>query len=222
MPRRTRWMVLGLGVALVCYYLPWYAHPTAAFTTSAHDLAEWTSLHPAVRSSSPQLLTTFYLRVPQLALIAALALTANRMRDARGRWVLRAAALLLGLRFMPPGEFFTTMHNDPNYEQMAYFTAAGIGINAAAWFMSRLPSRGQDAALVLVLVLGTLAAWQGLAEAKTLLENFEIEVTTGLGIIGYTLASSSVVLLVLWSVGPFTRGNRPALAHPQVVIKKGG
>ena len=78
---RRGWLIFaGLILATVCYYLPWYTHDTAGFTTNAFDLAEWSSLHPAVRSSSPPMLTSFLLRFPQVMLIVALALAANRLR----------------------------------------------------------------------------------------------------------------------------------------------
>lgn len=209
------WIVLGLLIALICYYLPWYTHATAGFTTSAHDLAEWTSLHPATRSSSPELLTTLYLRLPQLMLIAALALAANQFGDERVRWVLRAIALGLVLRFVPPSDFFTTMRDDPNYAQMAQLTLAGVVLVGLAWLMYRVPLRGQAGVLAAVLGVGILAGWLGMADAKTLLDNFEIDVSLGAGIIGYTLAAGGVIVLVIWAAFAESGADRPTAIDAQ-------
>ncbi len=69
--RRPGWVLVCLAFALIGYHLAWYTHPTAGFTTNAFDLAEWASLHPAVRSSSPPMLTSFLLRLPLIMLVAA-------------------------------------------------------------------------------------------------------------------------------------------------------
>jgi hypothetical protein len=181
MTARRVWLVMiGLVLATVCYYLPWYTHDTAGFTTNAFDLAEWTSLHPAVRSSSPPMLTSFLLR------------------DPRARWVWRGFALLLALRFFPPSDFFTSATADPNYRQMMLLTGLGFGFVFAAILLARAPARWLDGLLIVTLVCGALAGWWGLSRAGVLLDNFEIDVSTGPGIVGLSLVTAAVVLIVLW------------------------
>ncbi|MBN1563190.1 MAG: hypothetical protein JXA10_05080 [Anaerolineae bacterium] len=199
MMRRAWWMTLGLGLALVCYMLPWYTHDTAGFTTNAFDLAEWASIHPAVRSSSPPMLTSLLLRWPLVAVIIGLALTANRFEDARVCWVVRGVALLLALRLISPSDFFANASDDPNYRQMAQLTAASVIGILVAIMLFRLAQRWQNAVLVGVLLIGVLAGWQGLADAGTLLDNFEIAVSIGPGIIGYTLCMGLVLMVAIWS-----------------------
>lgn len=203
--RRVWWILIGLGMATVFYYLPWYTHSTAGFTTTAYDLAEWSSIHPAVRSSSPPMLTSFLLRLPQLGLVVALALAANRLDDARWRWVLRGGVLLLVLRFVPPSDFLTNASDDPNYRQMAQFTAAGVILACAAILFYRLPQRWQDAALVGALLCGVIAGWMGLSRAGTLLDNFEIDVRIGPGIIGYSVC----VVIVMGLVAGWPMSRKP-------------
>src|SRR5512143_758636 len=53
---------LWLFAALIAYYLPWIANRAAALSANAYDLAEWTSLHPAVRGASVPLVAPFLLR----------------------------------------------------------------------------------------------------------------------------------------------------------------
>ncbi len=196
---RRAWLILGgVILATACYYLPWYVHDTAAFTTNAFDLAEWASLHPAVRSSSPPMLTSFLLRFPQVMLIFALALAANGLRDPRSRWVWRAMALIPALRFFPPSDFFTGASADPNYRQMLLLTglcAAGVLI---AILLEQAASRWQSALLVAALIAGVIAGWWGLSRAGVLLDNFEIDVTIGAGVIGLSLAAVAAALIVVW------------------------
>lgn len=206
--------VIGLALALACTYAPWYTHSTAAFTLNAFDLAEWTSLHPAVRASSPALLTSFLLRAPQLALILALALHANYLGDARARWLLRAATLLVALRFLPPREFFGSAASDPNFRQMMLLTGLGVGGVLAAILAEKLAHRWQGLLAAAVLALGVGAGWWGLARAHTLLDNFEIAVGVGVGAVGYTAFSALVALLGL---SPLRRAETPGPAN-----KKGG
>lgn len=192
--RRVLSVMLGLALGVVCYYLPWYTHTTAGFTMNAFDLAEWTSLHPAVRSSSPPMLTSFLLRAPQWALVAALALAANLWGDLRARWIVRAAALALALRFIPPKDFFTTATSDPNYRQMALLTGLSVFSAAAAVAIARLGPGRQTWLVAGALVAGALAGWIGLSRAGVLLDNFEIAVQIGPGAFGFSAAAAVVVL----------------------------
>jgi hypothetical protein len=205
--RRAWWVIVVLIVATACYELPWYVHDTAAFTTNAFDLAEWASLHPAVRSSSPPMLTSFLLRFPQVTLIFALALAANGLRDARSRWIWRAVATLPALRFFPPSDFFTGASADPNYRQMLLLFGLCAGSVLAAILLERAAQRWQSALLVAVLAVGVTAGWWGLSRAGVLLDNFEIDVTIGAGGIGLSLAATAAVLIVVWP--PTGKAFRP-------------
>jgi uncharacterized membrane protein YhaH (DUF805 family) len=187
--RRAWWVVVALIVATACYELPWYVHHTAGFTTNAFDLAEWASLHPAVRSSSPPMLTSFLLRFPQVVLVFALALAANGLHDARSRWIWRAVAVIPALRFFPPSDFFTSASADPNYRQMLLLVGLSGGSVLAAILLEHAAERWQSALLVAALAAGVIAGWWGLSRAGVLLDNFEIGVTIGAGVIGLSLAA---------------------------------
>ncbi len=206
--------VIGLALALVCYHAPWYTHTTAAFTLNAFDLAEWASLHPAVQASSPTLLTSFLLRAPQLALILALALHANCFGDARARWLLRTAALMIALRFFPPREFFGSAVSDPNFRQMMLLTGLGVGGVLAAILAEKLAHRWQGLLAAALLALGVGAGWWGLARAHTLLDNFEIAVSIGVGAVGYSAFSA---LVAVTGLSLLRRAELPGRSN-----KKGG
>jgi hypothetical protein len=220
MRSRRAWLVVfGLILATACYYAPWVVHKTAAFTTNAFDLAEWSSLHPAVRSSSPPMLTSFLLRFPQLMLVLAFALAANGLHDPRWRWIWRGVALLLALRFFPPSDFFTSATADPNYRQMMLLTALGFMGVALAIMLARVRAGWQDMTLIAALVGGMVAGWWGWSRAGVLLDNFEIHVSAGPGVIGLSLVSAVMILIVVWPyLRPFKRAGRlRALALRQAI-----
>lgn len=198
--RQAAGIILALIVALAAYYIPWTDHPTAGFTMNGFDLAEWASLHPAVRASAPPMLASFWLRAPQVALAIGLALAASMLADPRWRTVGWAAALLIALRFIPPVEFILSARGDPNYRQMALLTAIGvIGVGAAPIF-SRRSGRWLAAGAALLLIGGAVAGWIGLSRAGVLLDNFAIAATVGSGPVLYTLAAGVAGLLAAWGL----------------------
>ena len=150
MAKRAGWIIVCVVAGVVCYLLPWTDHSTAGFTMNGFDLAEWSSLHPAVRSSSPAMLTRFLLRAPLVALAAVLALGAQALPHARLRWLVWCGAAGLVLRMIPPAEFFTGETGDPNFRQMLLLSVVGFGLVAAAIPLRALPDgvrRGWVAAL---------------------------------------------------------------------------
>ena len=188
MMRRPGWVLMLLVGALIAYHLAWYAHASAGFTTNAFDLAEWASLHPAVRSSSPPLLTSFLLRLPLIMLVGALALAANDLDDPRIRWIARLVIALPLLRLIPPKDFFTTASSDPNYRQMALLVVLGGGLWLVSPLLGRLPGRWQVGLLGTMVLASVLTGWAGLARTHLLLDNFEIHVTLGPGLPLYIMA----------------------------------
>jgi hypothetical protein len=213
--RRAGWIILLLLVGVVAYHLPWIGHSTAGWTMHAYDFAEWTSLHPAVRGSSPPLFTSYLLRMPQAALVIALALATGGLRDARLRWLGWGFAALLALRFLPPTEFFTGAGGDPNYRQMLLLTGLGlVGVGVGA-LLGRRSGRWAAVLLALALAKGAVAGWWGLSRADALLGHFEIQASVGAGPVLLTLASAAAATLALIPV------RRPG-AGPGRDKKKGG
>lgn len=198
MTGRGWWTVFALLALLACYHASWFVHESAGFTMHAYDLAEWSSLHPAVRSSSPAMLTSFLLRAPLFVVVFGLALAANWFVDARPRWAIRAVALVVALRFVPPKEFFTAASDDPNYRQMALLAAMSATAVLVAPLLGRLPERVQAATFGAVVGAGVGVAWWGQSRAGELLRNFEIDVHNGLGIVAYTVIATVAVIVHVW------------------------
>lgn len=191
-------MIVSFLAALAAFYLPWVDHVSAGFTMNAFDLAEWSSLHPAVRFSTPPMLTSFLLRAPQVAVAIGLALAAGVLRDPRWRAVGWAAALLIALRYMPPVEFWQSARGDPNYRQMALLTGIGVLAVGGAALLSRLRARWLAVAAALVVIGGAVAGWAGLSRAGVLLDNFEIATRTGSGPLLYAGAAVVAGMLSTW------------------------
>ena len=107
---------LVIALMLVFYAFPWVVNPAASLSPNAYDLAEWTSLHPAVRAETPMLLTSLLLRLPLACLALLIAFRARR------NWFSVIVVLLIGLALLPPLEFIKTL-GDPNYDQQAALAA---------------------------------------------------------------------------------------------------
>lgn len=193
---RTWGLALCVAAAAIGYHMPWVAHDTAGFTMNGFDLAEWSSLHPAVRSASMQ--TSLMLRAPLLALVVMLALIANGAEDMRWRWILRLGALLLALRLVPPKEFFDGATDDPNYRQMGWMTGVGLLAVGVAVMIARVPRGWHAVGIAAAGLAGVLAAWDGLSRANLLLDNFQIETAVGGGIMLYTVAVLMALVLAAW------------------------
>src|SRR5258706_5695618 len=94
-----------LFIALLAYYLPWVYHKTAALTANGYDLAEWVSIHPAVRNGNPPLLAPFLLRVVLSGLALLFGLHAAKSQKLT-HWLYAVFALILSITLLPPLDFF--------------------------------------------------------------------------------------------------------------------
>ncbi len=205
--RRSLGALLALAGMLVAYHGPWFTHITAGFTMHAYDLAEWASLHPAVRADTPWLRTSLFLRLGWWAVVVGVALAANGWPDARVQWSLRALALGLALRFVPPKEFFSGASNDPNYRQMAALFVLSVLAIGGAWALERAGARWQRGAWLAVLGIGVGGGWWGLARAGELLYNFQIDVQIGWGAFGYSLAAVLGAFAIVWPHAKTKKGG---------------
>ncbi len=105
--------LLFLIILLTSYLLIPAVHPSAAFSLTSYDLAEWLSLAPAERFASPPLLTPFFLRL-HIPLIAALWVLLTQRLPLH--WAL-IPVILLAIGVLPPLEFLENPQ-DPNYRQL--------------------------------------------------------------------------------------------------------
>lgn len=175
-----------LVVAMIgAYLLPWAQGGSASLTFGAYDLAEWASLHPAVRGNSPPFLIPLLLRGVLTCMVLYAALAAP-MRGAP-RWLVVG---VLSAAQLPPFEFFTSSRGDANYQQQAILAGVSLVAGCAALIVGKRRLRQRAAAGA--AVLGCVAGIAGVMQALPLFEQFEVAARTGAG---------AVVLPVLWVVG---------------------
>jgi peptidoglycan/LPS O-acetylase OafA/YrhL len=167
---------IAVGLMLVFYLFPWVTNPSAALSLNGYDLAEWTSLHPAVRDAAIPLLTTALLRLPLACFALLVAFGARRT------WVSALGVLLISVSVLRP-EFFTAL-GDPNYRQQAALAAFAL-VGGALGLSGRM-DRWRRWVLAATGVIGALACVIGLAQAYDLMRGFSLP--TGIGFGGVALA----------------------------------
>lgn len=193
--------VFGLALlALSGYMQPWIVAPTGSMTLNAFDLAEWASLAPAQRATSPPLLAPLLLRLQPVILCLMLgAVVDRRMYIA----ISAIAILLLAAAQLPPLEYVYDINN-LNYRQQFFLAIVSLIGGFAA-----MPLRHQKLVALATMVLpmaGLVTAAIGLAQAEALFRQFQVGASSGAGIV--ILSLSYFALLALAARGMISR--RPA------------
>lgn len=160
--------------------LPWSLNPGAGLTFNLLDLAEWSSLHPAVHAQQPPMLTSLLLRMPWVALALLLAL------NSAGRWRFTAglAVALIAAGLLPPFEFLSST-GDPNYRQQALTAGVALGAGLAAF---AAPQRARPALVIAISALALLAALAGLADALHLMRELRLPTLPGPGALLFVIS----------------------------------
>ncbi len=167
-----RTIYVAAGFILVCYLFPWLTNPSVSLSLNAYDLAEWASLHPAVRDATPALLTSVLLRLPLVCLALLIAFTARRSL------LPVLIVLVLTAALLPPPEFIKAL-DDPNYRQqagLALFTLIGGALG-----LSGKLSRARHWIVAAIGLLGALASIIGLLQSYHLMRGFSLPTHVGLG-----------------------------------------
>ena len=168
---QIRWLSL---LALIGYGLPWVVNTGSALTLNAYDLAEWLSLHPAVRSGSMPLIATLALRVLPVLLVAIVVFDQNATLIER-----LAFPVFITLALLPPLDFFRTGLNDSNFRQqfgLSLLTLIIGGISHIRWLHHR--------AITLQILISLSAIGLSifaLAQSLELMSGFALPVYLGLG-----------------------------------------
>jgi hypothetical protein len=195
---------------LIAYLVPWVVNPGASLTLGGYDLAEWTSLHPAVVGETPPLLTTFLLRLPLVCVTIALAFFI--MPEQNNRIVGGIVLLLMGFALLPPLEIL----DDPgnwNYRQQLALAVGTVLIGAIGLSGKRKQMRpfiGSFMALV-----GAGACLVGLSRAFNLMQGFNLPSQIGAG--GVVTAMLFVAFVITqWQIGQRIALRRPIHAGQHV------
>lgn len=179
-----------LIIALVGCFIPWIVVPVGGLQMGAYDLAEWSSLVPAVRQAAPFMWPALALRLP-LAFVGVL-FSLYTAQNHRG-WAV-TIAIVTAIALLPPLEFFTIYRDDANYRQQ-FIIAVGTLIIGIMGIGLRDQNK-QMTLIVIVCLLGCIASVVGLGQAYTLMGSFSLHPTLGLGG-GMTILGLAIIAAVV-------------------------
>jgi hypothetical protein len=172
---------------LVAYCLPWLVNPGISLTYGVYDLAEWTSLHPVVRASSPALLLTLLLRLPLICVAGVIVFS-------RIQKTLRVILIIIiTVALLPPLEFFTQYPDDPNYRQQ--FALALTTLILGSIGLSDYLRRWHSIIRIAASITGAVTSIWGLARAYSLMKDFMLPVQIGPGGVAFAVICAVYGLL---------------------------
>jgi hypothetical protein len=170
---------------------------SASLTFGAYDLAEWTSLHPAVRSVEPALVMTLMLRLVPALLVIGLAAWTSLKRGSVPWWLAGLAVLAAAGGLLPPFEFIANT-GDPNYRQQFIVALIALIGGLGAW--SGLLGHHSRWITLAAAVGALICAAVGLTQALTLFAGFRLDVATGIGGPGVIVCALALAILAFWSL----------------------
>jgi hypothetical protein len=176
--------LLILALLLTAYAVPWMNTPSiGALTVHAYDLAEWVSIHPAVRAE-PLLLTALLLRLP----LACIGLWTGWIGSCP-RWLRVLGVCVIAVALLPPFEFITSAPADPNYQQQFVLAVtAWLGGIIGVFVSGRAAARVMRVVPVALLALAGCAALLGSARALIVMAGLGVDMTFGWGTPLFVLA----------------------------------
>lgn len=173
--KHRRLLLIPLLLGLLGYVLPWAVATSAPTTLNAFDLAEWTSLYPAQRHTSPPLLAPLLLRAQLVILTLTFGLIASR-------WPWRAisaiAVLILALAQLPPFEYVYDIAN-LNYKQQFFLALASLIGGLVAIGLGR--RRFARILLIALPVMGMVTTSAGVSLAFDVYRQLQSVASIGLG-----------------------------------------
>lgn len=169
------------GLYLIMYSLPWISNPGRSLSLGAYDLAEWSSLHPTVKATTPPLLTCFLIRFPLVGLAWIVGFHSKDLitKPMLLPLVHTITVVLIAISLLPPLEFFTIASGDPNYQQQFVLAiAASIG---GVIGLSGLLKALQPIILPAIILTIVLTSVLGLSQSLRLMLDFQLPSKVGIG-----------------------------------------
>ena len=199
-PQHRRLLLIPLLLALLGYVLPWAIATSAPMTLNAFDLAEWTSLYPAQRHTSPPLLAPLLLRAQLVILTLTFGLLASRWP---WRLISAIVVLILALAQLPPFEYVYDLAN-VNYKQQFFLALASLIGGLVAIGLGR--RRFARILLIALPVMGLVTMYAGVSLAFDVYRQLQSVASIGLG--PWLLLASYAGIAALG-----LRGLRPSAAR---------
>jgi hypothetical protein len=176
-------LYLAVALMFALYLLPWLVNPAVSLTPNGYELAEWTSLHPAVRGAEPPLLTSLLLRLPLVCLALVVAFTTRR-------GILPLIVVLGVVAALLPPELIQATDN-PNSRQQG--ALALITLVGGLLGLSGVLRRFRRWVAVSAALVGALASSFGLLQSAELMRGFSLPAHAGIG--GIALIAAFGVLV---------------------------
>lgn len=194
------WLLLGLTLILVGYFLPWLSHPASGLTLIGLDISEWTKFMPQMGSGELPHRDLFY--VPPITLGICLALCSVGQTNGWRPWLLRGLALLVAFISFPS---IDAIRFEPSGEWRPRLILIGVVLLfalAAVW-LDRLPQWVVNLLLGLTagvgFVLPTYLFWVLLPVLESwLVLDFQIGWGLWLNGVGHLLVAG----MALWTISP--------------------
>ena len=194
LPEYSSQLFILLVIGFLGYLLPWAVAPSAPMTLNAYDLAEWTSLHPAQRLTSPPLLAPLLLRLQLVILTVLVAALASRqsLKALSGMFI-----VALAVSQLPPFEYVYDIAN-MNYKQQFILAVTSF---VAGLVVIRFGGKRVLGVLASVLpVVGIISATYGISLAYDLFEPLQPGGSIGLGLWILLASYAGIVVMVIYAV----------------------
>jgi uncharacterized membrane protein YphA (DoxX/SURF4 family) len=188
-------LIAVIVLGMVGYMLPWLTGSAAGLTFNANDLAEWSSLHPEVRISTPPLLTTALLRLPLACLVIVAGCAVVSHWQSPWWWVNAVLVSVSVTALLPPVDFLTHAQDSPNYRQQFALAIAALtgGILGLSGYLPRV----RRILVIVASLVGITAGLIGWLHAYNLVRGFDLSIQIGSGIIILMLAYMLLIALTL-------------------------
>lgn len=169
--------------------LSWIVADSVTLTANSHDLAEWLTLHPVIRSMGQWLPPVFTLRMLFVLLGWSIFIDSYEKPHLRSIYYLIVGLMILPIA--PPIEFFRGNLADWNYRQQFFLLILyGVGLLFLARLRNKYLSRG------IHLIALPFAAWGGYS-GYSHMASFQFDVRFGMGFI---LFISLSMVSVIWEI----------------------
>jgi len=189
-----RFRIVLIFAALLGFYLQWDHHFTAGLSANAYDLAEWVSVSPLAKMTTPQMTTPLFLRLVLAGVALLFAIHARQPGPKAAQVALGLLALVLAFTLQPPLGFFTAARDDVNYRQLFVLSIvtgiAVLAIFSLPRFMRLSPQTFLKGGSILALGLA-ISGILGLTGAFDILQRTGAPTAPG---IGFFLTEGALVL----------------------------
>lgn len=149
---------------LSAYILPWVNNHASGLNLGAYDLAELSSLVPALD-------TSLYLRIQLFNICLLIGLFSHRSRFSAQWWLANLTILTLTFAQLPPFEFINNLSN-PNYQQQ--FILAILSLASCLLILVNMNTKVRTVVMLIICGVSIGSAIVGLTLAQDWMLRFSL------------------------------------------------